>query len=109
FWPVTLLIAVGALVLTLGASKNIGFEFMPIQDSDQFNVAVELPVGTALDETAAVAESLATAVREVPGVDSTFVTVGGGVEEKVNTAVILVNLIPKDERSYHQTEIMAYA
>jgi HAE1 family hydrophobic/amphiphilic exporter-1 len=109
FWPVTLLVAVATLALTLAASRGVGFEFMPIQDSNQFSVAVELPVGTALEETASVAESLAGAVRDVPGVESTFVTVGGGVEEKVNTATVLVNLIPHADRAYHQTEIMAFA
>jgi len=44
----------------------------------------------------------------VPGVEATFTTVGGGVQEKVNTADILVNMIPHAQRSFHQTRAMAY-
>lgn len=108
FWPITIAIAVGALVLTLGAAKQIGFEFMPIQDSNQFGITVELPVGSALDETATVSERLAREVRQLPGVENTFVTVGGGVEEKVHTAYILVNLVDHSRRDYHQTDMMAH-
>lgn len=107
WWPVTIATAVAVLIGTVIAAGQIGFEFVPIEDRNQFNIKMELPIGTALDETAMVADELAAQVRELPGVALTFVTLGGGVQEKVNTGVITVNLVHRDQRAYHQTEIMA--
>jgi len=105
---VTLGGAVGALVLTLAAAPMMGFEFMPIEDVGQFSVKIELPSGTPLEETATRAEAMATKLRTVPGFASTFVTVGGGVQERVDLAEIVVTLAPKEERSFHQTAAMAH-
>jgi len=102
-------IAIGALILTMAASSMLGFEFLPIQDTGQFNVTLEAPPGTSLDETARRSTELAKRIRdEVPGVATTFTTIGGGAQERVNFATILVTLVPRKERDYHQTEAMAY-
>jgi len=107
FWPVTLVSAVAVLGATLAMAGNIGFEFTPLEDRNQFQIDIELPAGTSLATTASTAEAIAEDVRALPGVDLTFTTVGGGVQERVNTASITVNLIHRDERAYHQSEIMA--
>lgn len=107
FWPVTMLIAAAALGATILSAGQIGFTFIPIEDRSQFNVRIELPDGTALETTQTVAEDIATQVRTLPGVQTTFVSVGGGVQERVNTGRVLVNLTPRATRDYHQTEVMA--
>jgi len=105
---VTLSVAFGSLVGAFMLAPLIGFTFIPPEDQGQFQVTVELPVGTSLDEAEGELLAVAEQVREIPGVESTFTTVGGGVQERVNTGAIIVTMIDREERAYHQTDIMAF-
>jgi HAE1 family hydrophobic/amphiphilic exporter-1 len=106
---ITFSAAVLVLFASFGAAGILGFEFMPIEDKSQFNVLLELPPGSNLGVTDEAAQQIARALTELPGVESTFTTVGGGAQEQKNVATVLVLLVPPDERSYHQTDIMAFA
>jgi hydrophobic/amphiphilic exporter-1 (mainly G- bacteria), HAE1 family len=102
-------LAVGSLVGTCSLVPRLGFEFTPAQDIGQFAVKLELPPGSSLAETDARVEQAAAKLRAIPGVTSTFATVGGGAQEKVNTGEILVTLVDKEQRSFDQTAAMARA
>jgi HAE1 family hydrophobic/amphiphilic exporter-1 len=104
----TLAIAVGSLVGAIMLAPLIGFEFIPPEDRGQFNMTFELPVGTSLEETEREVLAAAERVRAVPGVESTFATVGGGVRNQANEARVLVTLRDREERAYRQSEVMAY-
>lgn len=99
--------AIGALVATFSVVPKIGFEMMPIEDVNQFMTRVELPPGTSLAETDRRVAAIAERIREIPGVESTFATVGGGAQEKVNAAEVIVSLVHRDQRDFHQTDAMA--
>lgn len=105
---VTLAIAFGALVGALALAPSLGFEFIPLEDRGQFTVTFETPTGTSLDRTEEQVRRAAEEIRAVPGVASTFTTVGGGAEERVNRASMIVTLIPRKDRAYHQNEVMSY-
>ena len=105
---VTLSVAVAALVGAFALAPAIGFTFIPPEDQGQFQVSVELPVGTSLDEAEGELLAVAEQVGEIPGVESTFTTVGGGVQDRVNIGAIIVTMIDRDDRAYHQTDIMAF-
>lgn len=105
---ITLAVAFGALIGAFMLVPSIGFEFIPPEDRGQFTVTFEMPVGTSLDETEERVLAAAEQIREVPGVESTFTTVGGGVQERVNTASMIVTLMPREARAYHQSDVMAY-
>ncbi len=100
--------AVAVLFATLSLVPKLQFEFVPIQDKGMLNVRVELPVDASLDATASYAERIATQVRGVPGIATTFTTVGGGAQGRVNEAVILVVFDPAATRSYHLTDAITY-
>jgi hydrophobic/amphiphilic exporter-1 (mainly G- bacteria), HAE1 family len=87
---------------------KVGAEFIPPEDRGQFIVNVEMPTGTSLQQSAETAFDLASRARTVPGVLSTFTTVGGGVQEKVNTASMIVTIEPKSARAFKQEDMMAY-
>jgi len=105
---ITVGLAVASLVGAFAVAGKLGFEFIPPEDRGQFQINVELPTGTSLSQSAEVTFDLAAAAKTVPGVTSTFSTVGGGVQEKVNTAQIIVTLLPKDKRAYGQQDVMAF-
>src|SRR6185503_16455343 len=83
-------LSLGAAVLILIGSfmlvPMIGFEFIPIEDASQFSVKLEMPTGTALDTTTERASEISARLRSIPGVTSTFLTIGGGAQERVNMA-----------------------
>ena len=53
------------------------FNLGPEDDESQFEVIVRLPEGTSVSATGTVVESIATRVREIPGVELTLLTLGG--------------------------------
>ncbi len=100
--------AVGALVGAFALVPLLGFEFVPPADVGQFSVKLELPPGTPLSETARRAEDIAARLRSIPGFTSTFTTVGGGVQERVDTAELIVSLVDRSARHFTQEEAMAH-
>ena len=104
----TVLIAIASLVAAFAVVPSLGFEFIPPEDRGQFQINVELPTGSSLGQSAEVTFDLAQRARAVPGVLSTFSTVGGGVQEKVNAASIIVTMEHRSKRSFKQEDMMAY-
>ncbi|MBI5507449.1 MAG: efflux RND transporter permease subunit [Deltaproteobacteria bacterium] len=105
----TVLIATVMFVSSLGLGAVVPKEFMVAEDRSQFLVKLELPAGTGLASTEHYAEGAAEELRAIPGVLSTFVTVGGGSQNEVNRADIQVNTVGRRERTYTQLEAMGYA
>jgi hydrophobic/amphiphilic exporter-1 (mainly G- bacteria), HAE1 family len=99
----------GALAAFVGGmmiAMLLGSEFLPAQDEDQFNIQVETPIGSSLEATATVVAEIQRRVHQVPGVRESFVTIGAGVEGRVNVATMLTQLVPKNQRRIGQLEIM---
>ncbi|MEO1004568.1 MAG: efflux RND transporter permease subunit [Cyanobacteria bacterium J06638_38] len=65
-------------------------------------VQVELPPGSQLDDTAAVIAQLDQRIRQQPEVERILSQVGE--EEKINTGLLSVILVPKNERAISQQE-----
>ncbi len=100
------LLAVSVLTLSLYLATFLKQEFVPPMDRSEFNVIVQLPTGKSLAATQRYTESLAREIRETPGVKETFVSAGGGMQQKVNESVIYVRIVKSHQRSYGQTTLM---
>jgi HAE1 family hydrophobic/amphiphilic exporter-1 len=105
----TLAIATAAMAGAMFIVRYVPVEFVPMEDRSQFNVKLELPTGTALAVSQATMEEVAAKLRQIPGVESTFGTLGGGKLGEVNLAEIQVNLVPRKKRAFTQEEAMFYA
>jgi HAE1 family hydrophobic/amphiphilic exporter-1 len=81
-------------------------EFMPRTDRSEFTAVADLPLGTGIAETTRVARAIARDIRAIDGVSSVFLTVGAGVQNKVNQAEFYIGLKPKRERDVGQFEVM---
>jgi hydrophobic/amphiphilic exporter-1 (mainly G- bacteria), HAE1 family len=103
---------VTAGVLLFGSCTLVGQvkqEFLPPEDRSQLSVNVELPTGSSLETTTGVVETLAADVRATaPGVENTFVTIGGGTQGQVNVGKILVNMVRPHARPFKQQDLMAW-
>ncbi len=93
-------VATLTLVLGLAVAAMLDRDLLPNVDQGAFQARLELPRGTDLDETAAVAARLEDAIRSDPAVDAVFTRAGiqqavagvEGEESGLNTAVLDVRL-----------------
>ncbi len=70
----------GAIVLVAGSIQIafVGGEFMPAQDEGVVDVTLELPPGTPIERTAAVAERAERLLGQAPEVTDVLMTIGSG-------------------------------
>ena len=107
-----LLVVLGAFAVFVGSLFIAGFlggEFAPAADEGQFYIRVQTPIGTSLDGSSGVLTEIERRVSKLPCVTDTFTTIGSGVEERVNVATMLTNLVPKHQRRLSQADVMALA
>ena len=104
------LVAVGAVLVLLSSVPLFRFtavNFTPEDDQSQFDVTMRAPEGTSLASMEVLANRVSTAVRAIPEVEFTLVTVAGDAAGTLNTASMLVRLHPIEERSRDQFAVMA--
>ena len=100
---ISLLAMIGSCALV----SRVPQEFIPPEDRAEFEVNIELPIGSSLALTTRYIELVGEDLRKHgPGVAHTFITVGGGEQGQVNQGKIAIQLVPRKERPYHQTEVM---
>ncbi len=85
-----------ASFLLLGPMKK---ELIPPMDQSQFIVRIKTAVGSSVEYTDECTKKMETYLRSLKDVKSIYSYVGGGGDHGVNTAMIFVNLKPRDERS----------
>jgi HAE1 family hydrophobic/amphiphilic exporter-1 len=84
----------------------VGKNFVPVDDQSQFNVLVRTPEGTSLAATTNLVERISQDIRQLPGVQHTLATVGGGADRSVNNATTFVKLVDMDQRKLSQQQLM---
>jgi HAE1 family hydrophobic/amphiphilic exporter-1 len=100
-------LAVLVLLSSVPLFRIVSVNFITQDDQSGFDVTVRAPEGTSLDATQLMANRLTTAIRRVPEVDYTLVTVAGDGAGTQNSASIFVKLVPIDARDRDQFEVMA--
>lgn len=106
---VVILAAVGVFVGSLMLLPLIGQEFTPTPDEGQFQVQVEAPVGSSIQQTSRIAHKIEQVVATLPAVQDIYTTVGGTYEGQTTTSQIIVKLVNKSSRSVSQSEVMQAA
>jgi HAE1 family hydrophobic/amphiphilic exporter-1 len=75
----TLAIAIVVFVLSVSLIRHVGVEFMPHSEPGEFQITVEMPVGTRLDVTERAVEDVEATIRQdVPEIENMFARVGQG-------------------------------
>ncbi|QGP91750.1 Swarming motility protein SwrC [Neomoorella glycerini] len=104
------LIFAGSLALV----PAVGVEFMPVTDEGTINVSIELPKGTALEATAAIADQVVRLIQQQPEVQSIYQQIGstGGTAsfmsgETPEAASLNINLVPLEQRRRSSTGVAA--
>ncbi|HEX3159852.1 MAG TPA: efflux RND transporter permease subunit, partial [Gemmatimonadaceae bacterium] len=105
----TIAVALASFVGAFLLFPYIGGGFMPTSDDSQFIVRFETPEGSSLSYTRQKAQQIETALRELPGVDYTYTTIGAGATGSVNAGDSYVKLVPAAERERSQQELAVAA
>ncbi|MSO82223.1 MAG: efflux RND transporter permease subunit [Acidobacteria bacterium] len=104
-------IVVAAAVLVLLSSvplfRLVSVNFVTQDDQSGFDISVRAPEGTSLEATELIANRITTAVRLIPEVAYTLVTVAGDGAGTQNNASLFVKLTPIEARDRDQFAIMA--
>jgi HAE1 family hydrophobic/amphiphilic exporter-1 len=103
------IVAVGTVLVLLSSIplfQITAVTFTPQDDTSQFDITLRAPEGTSLAATDVLANRVAAAVRKLPEVDFTMVTVAGDAAGTLNTASIFVRLHEIHDRERDQFEVM---
>ena len=116
FYGVIVFMLIGSVAL-LGV-KAVQVKMLPFDNKSEFQVVLDLPEGTTLETSNALAQEVAVRLREVPEVVSTETYAGTSapfnfnglvrhyfLRRSANMADVQVNLKPKGERSRQSHEI----
>jgi hydrophobe/amphiphile efflux-1 (HAE1) family protein len=110
----TLWAAFGLFVLSLCLVPLIPTTFIPTTDQGRSNLSVELPPGTPLEETTAVAEQARAALASMPELHSVFTMVGAALDlgdpsktgsGSPRAATLVVDWGPADDRDRSQQQL----
>ena len=104
------IVALGTVVVLLSSIplfRLTPVTFTPQDDTSQFDITMRAPEGTSLAATDVLANRVATAVRKLPEVDFTMVTVAGDAAGTLNTATVFVRLHEIEDRARDQFDVMA--
>ncbi|HEY3078734.1 MAG TPA: efflux RND transporter permease subunit [Chloroflexota bacterium] len=92
-----------ALVVSFIPLHVVGTEFVPQEDDNQFNVQVQLPVGTSVEVTSAAMKQIEDQLQALPEVRTVFASVGGGGggfgNAQEQSGSIAVGLVDKSQRN----------
>jgi HAE1 family hydrophobic/amphiphilic exporter-1 len=99
-------LAILVLFSSVPIFRVVNVNFTPQDDQSEFDVSLRAPEGTSLEATEVIANRVATAIRALPEVVYTMVTVAGDSAGTLNTASIYVRLTPIGERDRDQFVLM---
>ena len=113
-WLVVL-VTVGVLASTPSLMRIVGKDFVPRDDTSEFEVAVTLPEGCSLERADEVLSEVESRLRDLRGVRKTLITIGDTTgrtvrgQGEVTRASIYCRLSDLREREYSQFDVMADA
>ncbi|HEV3050916.1 MAG TPA: efflux RND transporter permease subunit, partial [Longimicrobium sp.] len=99
----------GAATATVIASMviipQLGFTWVPDFDGGEFNVNFRVAPGSRLEYTVERGHTVANMLRQMPEVEFTYMSIGGGFRGSPNNGRIFVKLKDKEHRDRTQAEI----
>jgi len=105
--PLTLLVAVGTLILTVFLYIIIPKGFFPVQDTGLIQGISEAPQSISFSAMADRQQALADAILKNKDVDSLSSFIGvDGTNVTLNSGRFLINLKPHDERSHTASDVI---
>ena len=109
-WRWLVVLAAGSVfIASLMLLPMIGKEFTPAADEGQFQVQIESPVGSSIEQTASLANDIEAIVATLPAVKDIYTTIGGQYEGQTTYAQMMVRMIDREHRTISQAQAMELA
>lgn len=106
--PVIILLLAGALLYgTVEVYRRLPQEMIPSQDQSRIMIRIQTAVSSDLEETDSRMRQVEAIVNDRPEVARAMVIIGSFLGGAVNSGMIFVSLVPKDERAKTQAQIVA--
>ena len=99
-------LAVVVLFSSVPMFRIVNVNFTPQDDQSEFDVSLRAPEGTSLEATEVMTNRVSAAIRQIPEVLYTMVTVAGDSAGTLNTASLYVKLKPLGERDRDMFQVM---
>ena len=112
---IIVLASVGVLLSTPYLMSIVGKDFVPRDDTSEFEVAVTLPEGCSLERADEALTEVETRLRQLRGVEKTLITIGDTTgrtvrgQGEVTRATIYCRLTDLRDREFSQFEVMGDA
>ncbi|HEU0300197.1 MAG TPA: efflux RND transporter permease subunit, partial [Longimicrobium sp.] len=97
--------AAACIIAAMLIIPRLGFTWVPDFDGGEFNVNFRVAPGSRLEYTVDRGHTVAGMLREMPEVEFTYMSIGGGFRGSPNSGRIFVRLKPRDHRERSQQEI----
>jgi HAE1 family hydrophobic/amphiphilic exporter-1 len=104
--PTVVAIALVAFLAGIGVARTVPVNFITPDDRSEFNVWLKMPLGSTVDQTRVAAARVEQELRQYPDVKHLFTTIGAGSKQRINEALVYVQLIHKSRREAGQLELM---
>ncbi len=91
----------------IAVAKAVQLDFVTAEDRAEFNIWMELPLGSTVERTRGAVKKVELALSQRPDVRALFSTIGSGQQKRVNEAQIYVQIVHKSERPATQAEVMS--
>lgn len=86
--------------------SQLGKGFMPDEDQGRFIVSIKTPLGSSINYTIDRLQRVEDMLIQHAEIHGLFSTIGTGDQGQVNQGQIYVSLIPREQRTLHQKEIL---
>jgi HAE1 family hydrophobic/amphiphilic exporter-1 len=100
---------VGAAVASIGLAAlilpRLGFTYMPDFDGGEFNVNYRVTPGSRIEFTEERGRVLAARIQQIPEVEFTYLSIGGGGRGAPTNGQVYVRLKPRSERKRSQEQV----
>ena len=104
--PAVVALALAAMLGGIALAGAVPIDFVLQEDRAEFNVWLKRPLGSSLEQTLAVVESVEAELHTIPEVSLSFTTIGSGAKKRVNEALVYVQLVHKSQRQKTQQQVM---
>lgn len=98
--------AVVCILMILPIGKLLSVDFMPNDDTNEFNVYFRADEGSSLEGTEKILEEIEGKMSTLRGVKHVFATIGEGSGVGVNEGQVFIQLVDLSERDFSQFDVM---
>ncbi|MBN1553068.1 efflux RND transporter permease subunit [bacterium] len=99
-------LAIVAFIGGMSLLPFIGSEFLTKADEGRFALKIELPAGTSIDAANTRIAAIESQIMKMDSVENVFTTIGSAAGSEVNKSTVIINLLPKSQRTLTQFDVM---